>query len=89
MSGRFVGWEIYPRNLSFSALDTDTTRCQEELSKDAQRLFIPDEEESELQILQADMTAQEGLYFPGLDSELTYLLIKHASFDRHAKAVDN
>lgn len=60
-SERFAGWEIYPRNLSFSALDTDATRCQEELSKDAQRLFIPNAEESELQILQVNTTPQEGL----------------------------
>ncbi|KAH8592032.1 hypothetical protein B0O99DRAFT_597651 [Bisporella sp. PMI_857] len=56
---RFAGWEIYPCNLPFSALDTNATRCQEELSKDAQRLFIPNEEESELQILQIDTTSQE------------------------------
>ena len=56
----FAGWEIYPRNLTFSALDADTTRYHEDLSKDAQRLFIPNKDESELQILQIDSTSREG-----------------------------
>jgi len=44
----FDGWNIYPLNLFHSALDTDANRCNEELTEDAKRLFIPPTEPCQL-----------------------------------------
>ncbi|PVH74946.1 hypothetical protein DL98DRAFT_658401 [Cadophora sp. DSE1049] len=56
--GSFTGWQKYPHNLAFPALDVDASRCHESLSKDAARLFIPDGELSRLQML--DLTSRDG-----------------------------
>lgn len=53
----FAGWERYPHNLSLTALDVDAGQRYE---RDAQRLFIPSEEQSELQML--DFTFHNGWY---------------------------
>jgi hypothetical protein len=60
MTASFAGWEIYPRNLSFSALEADASRRHENLSKDAERLFIADEEDIHLQVLQHNRAFEES-----------------------------
>jgi hypothetical protein len=45
----FDGWDIYPLNLSHSALDADANRCNRRLTEDAERLFVPPPERSQLE----------------------------------------
>ena len=46
----FSGWEIYPKNLSFSIFDADGDRFHDRLSKDAKRLFIDSKEKCEMHL---------------------------------------
>lgn len=52
MTVSFRGWEIYPSNLSFSALEVDASRCHEHLRNDAKRLFVSNKEDIDLNVLQ-------------------------------------
>ena len=59
-SEMFLGWQRYPSNLSLSALDVDTTRCDERLSENTERLFVPQEADCQLKML--NLTSQNGSY---------------------------
>lgn len=59
-SNDVAGWERYPHNLSFPVLEVDAGRYCERLKEDAERLFTPPEQSSELQML--DLTFQNGWY---------------------------
>jgi hypothetical protein len=61
MTISFAGWEIYPRNLSFSALEADVSRRHKNLSRDAERLFVVDEEDIHLQVMVFNPTSEESL----------------------------
>ncbi|KAI9788754.1 MAG: hypothetical protein M1816_006611 [Peltula sp. TS41687] len=47
----FEGWHKYPHNLLFSLIEVDPLRCNDRLARDAERLFVP-EEDSRLGMLE-------------------------------------
>ncbi|KAF1845215.1 uncharacterized protein K460DRAFT_416511 [Cucurbitaria berberidis CBS 394.84] len=51
VSRLFSGWQTYPYNISTSPFDADANRYNERLSKDGERLFLPQEAKSELGML--------------------------------------